>query len=145
MNFFKNKKNNGFTLLFAVITVSIVLAVGLGVYNLLLKEMKFSGFVRESQMAFYAADSGIECIFYWDIKMKSISTTTPSDITCVNQTKSVGGAPVSSFTLDFDNGACAVVTIDKTNPTFTKLESRGYNTCNLSNPRRVERGIRATY
>ena len=32
------------------------------------KELKLSGLGRESQIAFYAADAGIECFFYWEIK-----------------------------------------------------------------------------
>lgn len=44
--------------------------------------------------------------------------------------------------------ACAVVTVVKyySGPNLvTKINSRGYNTCDKTNPRRVERGIEVTY
>jgi len=49
---------------------------------------------------------------------------------------------------DFQNSednTCATVTVTKSETTGTTIESRGYNTCDASNPRRVERGLRATY
>ncbi len=139
------KLNNGFTLLFAVVVAGMVLVAALGVYNIMLKEFKLSGFIKESQMAFYAADSGAECVFYWDIKMRAISTTTTSNINCLNQTKSVGGALVSSFNLTFDNGTCSTIIIDKTNFPITIVKSYGYNTCDTSSSGRVERAVKTTY
>lgn len=42
--------------------------------------------------------------------------------------------------------ACAIVTVTK-NPSdgTTYIKSRGYNTCDMSNPRRIERGVEVTY
>jgi Tfp pilus assembly protein PilX len=141
-----NKQKQGFALLLAVIAISVVLAVGLGIFGIIFREIKLSSLNRESQMAFYAADTGIECIYYWDLKMQTISTTTPSSINCVNQTRTAGGALISSFDLNFDNGSCARIVIDKSNPSLTKIESRGYNVdCNSSTNIKVERAVRATY
>jgi Tfp pilus assembly protein PilX len=142
----KQKFNKGFTLLLALIVANAVLIMGLGVYGIIIREIELSGLGRESQIAFYAADSGTECALYWDIKKGAISTTTPVQIECGSQFISAGGSLRSSFNLNFDNGACARIIIDKSNPPRTQIDSYGYNfNCDAIRPRKVERGIRITY
>lgn len=48
------------------------------------------------------------------------------------------------FDMAFANGSCATVTVIKDSGS-TRIDSRGYNTCNLDYPRRVERGLRVRY
>jgi len=140
------KFSEGFTLLLALIVANIVLVISLGVYNIIIREIELSGLGRESQIAFYASDSGTECVLYWDIKKGPISTTTPKTIECLGQSVSAGGSLISSFKLNFNNGACAKIVINKTNPSLTQVDSYGYNFgCDSSLPRKVERGIRITY
>ncbi len=55
-------------MLFAVLVSSVLLTVGVSIFNLTLKELVLSSSGRESQFAFYAADTGIECAIYWDFK-----------------------------------------------------------------------------
>lgn len=139
-------KKTGFTLLLAMILASVALIVGLGVFFIILKEIQISGLGRESQIAFHAADSGAECVIYWDAKKNLVSTTTVNQIECAEQTVNVGGAFVSSFELNLGNNSCVKVTIDKMNPALTVIESRGYNvSCSSVSPRKVERAIRVTY
>lgn len=57
---------SGFTIFLAVIISGLMLIVVVSISNLALKETILSGAGRESQLAFYAADSGIECVLYWD-------------------------------------------------------------------------------
>jgi len=66
---------SGFTILFAVLVSSIVLALGLGIVAITMKEVQLSGAGRDSQLAFYAADSGAECAFYWDLKGENFATS----------------------------------------------------------------------
>jgi Tfp pilus assembly protein PilX len=140
------KFNKGFTLLLALIVANIVLIIGLGVYGIIIREIELSGLGRESQIAFYAADSGTECVLYWDLKKRAISTTTPSTIECLGQSRIVGGSLTSTFKLNFSNGACAKVIVNKTNPSVTIVDSYGYNfDCDSSLSRKVERGVRITY
>lgn len=61
----KNKK--GFTLLFAVIVSTLVLAVGASVISVALRQRVLSNTGRESQIAFYAANTAMECALYWDL------------------------------------------------------------------------------
>ncbi|MBI2046286.1 MAG: hypothetical protein HYT28_02610 [Parcubacteria group bacterium] len=137
--------NNGFVLLYAVLVASIVLSIGIGLHAITLKELIISSSVRDSQLAFYAADAGTECALYWDIQGKAFSTSTTHAITCANTNMLVGGGDISTFSLPLSNGACAEVTVDKTAPSQIVVTSRGHNTCNLDDPRRVERALRVTY
>ncbi len=61
-----NTHNRGFTAFIAVLVSSLALAVGLSIYDLLLRELLLSQTARESQLAIFAADTGVECALYWD-------------------------------------------------------------------------------
>lgn len=62
----------GFTILFAVLVASVILAVVVSVMNIALKQLQFSGIGRESQFAYYAADTGVECALFWDFRSQDI-------------------------------------------------------------------------
>ena len=64
----KTSEQKGFTLLLSLLVISIILSVSFGVFDVMTKELKLSGIGRESQISFYAADAGIECAYFWDIK-----------------------------------------------------------------------------
>ena len=89
-------KDKGFTLLFAVLVSSLILAIGLSVANLTIREIQLSGTGRESQFAFYAADTGSECALYWDIKGTNVFATSTESVLptgefdCVNENISTG-------------------------------------------------------
>ncbi len=73
MKNFKLKENitnrsDGFTLFVAMIVTTLILAIGLSIGNIILKELALSSSGRRSQIAFYAADSMAECALYWDKK-----------------------------------------------------------------------------
>jgi len=51
-----------------VLIGSVLLLIGASLLNLSLKEFLLSAAVRESEYAFFAADSGIECALRWDLK-----------------------------------------------------------------------------
>ena len=79
---FKNKKQNkkafvsfskdesGVSLIFTVLFLGMVLSTGLGIANLMLKEIKISSNIGYSVPAFYAAEAGIEKILYVDRKVE---------------------------------------------------------------------------
>jgi len=62
------QKNNqkGFALLYAVLVAVLVVAVGASVVSLAIKQVVLTGTARESEYAFYAANTGMECARYWD-------------------------------------------------------------------------------
>ena len=152
-----NKSSAGFTALYAILVASLALSLGLAVANIALKESLLSSTTRESQFAFYAANSGIECARYWD-GLGSFVDIDPGNtvINCNNiQINIVSeGAPEicgpCRFQIDFAPEPYCVdmeVTKDEIAPSSyrTTLIARGYNTCNIGHPRRVERGLGVRY
>jgi hypothetical protein len=195
----KSKNNKGFTLLFAVLVSVLILAVGMSIINLSVKQIALSGSGRESQYAFYAANTGIECVYYWDFNPPNGAVVFPvkyddvipaaaeqGNIKCAFD--GTGGdrdlydrlvlgenwdsAPEldlealftdctgesiceTEFWLAFDNDLpyCANVKVKKEVKTSasgdkyitTQIDSFGYNTCDTTSPRRVERGLRVNY
>lgn len=69
-------KPRGFTIFFAVLVASLSLAIGLAIYELLIRELDLSQTARESQYAIYAADTGAECALYWDNKAPLLNGAT---------------------------------------------------------------------
>lgn len=158
----QQQTQKGFTLFVAIVVMGTLLLVVAGIVSLATRQALTSASGRESQNAFYAADTGIECALYWDVQnpagTSAFATTSPpnpSTITCnsisiPNMGGHGDGSPTSVFSFDFlpDDPFCATVTVTKayvSNVLKTTIESKGYNTCDLSNPRRVERAVRATY
>lgn len=86
-------KSRGFTIFFAVLVGSLALAIGVSVYELLIRELELSQVARESQFAIYAADAGVECALYWDARYggtgsafakSNNSPDVPSGVTCTS-------------------------------------------------------------
>ena len=108
--------------------------------------------------AFFAADAGIECALYWDIKERAADGSSKfrlssggasggGSIECLGLPVSVtsGSSDSTLFRIN-GNGVCADVTVTITNSGLnTVVQSRGFNTCDTSDPGRIERGLRATY
>ncbi|MBU1557667.1 pilus assembly PilX N-terminal domain-containing protein [Patescibacteria group bacterium] len=161
-------RNKGFVLLIAVLLASVFTLIGASIFTISVKELMLSSGGKESQYAFYAADSGLECALYWDLRHNPFATSTssvePSNIYCSDQDvtslpewdwnpiSSTKGETSFSFDLYPDDSSrddCAVIYVVKENVSpgiyTTQIESRGYNTCDVNNPRRVERAIRANY
>ncbi len=155
----RKKTQRGFTLLLAVLIGSILIAIGSAIFNILSKEIILSSSGRESQFAFFAADTGIECALYWDAKHNAFATTSPlTQVACggglADVTHTPGGTQLrptytSVFSFPLDGGVanpCITVTVIKTfYPTETVVASQGYNTCITTNPLRLERAIRVQY
>ncbi len=119
----------------AALIASVTLALGTAIFSLAQKELTLSSVGRDSQFAFYAADTGAECALYWDIRFQLFPTTTATtkNLACDNEAKtttatSEDGAIVSSFEFE-PNGYCAKVRVTKkaTNPR-TVIHVDGYNT-----------------
>jgi hypothetical protein len=70
----KGNKKKGFTLFVALVVSSLLLSISISLSNIILKQLIFSNTGSESQLAFYAADSGAECALYWDRKGPDGST-----------------------------------------------------------------------
>lgn len=133
----------GITLLLAVFVSSLTLTLGLGIFTLLFSEIEFSGTAKESLLAFYSADAGIECVLFWDIQRNAFATSSTSLITCDGDSFTVGGlSGFSRFTIPFDDGSCA--TVEVTKGATTIIESQGKNIC-ADSSKTVQRGLRVNY
>jgi len=143
----------GFTLLLATLTSALLLLLGATIFGLIKKEIILSSLGRDSQFAFYAADTAAECGLYWDLRHNIFSTTTPySGATCDGQSLGTiqfpGYGVPASFEYD-PNGYCARVSVIKnvTHPR-TVIYARGYSTdCAgiVNNPRSLERAVEIVY
>lgn len=63
-----SKEHRGFTVLMAVLVAVLILAIASSIVRIVLKQVRFSGSGRESQIAYYVADTGIECALLWDFR-----------------------------------------------------------------------------
>src|SRR3989338_10889080 len=147
-----HKLKHGFALLLSIFVINVVFLVSLGVSGVVINEFKLSGVGRESQIAFYAADAGIECFFYWEIKHPGLAdsafepaTGVTNRISCAgNNNIEIKGSSPYSFNLPLSDNSCAKITVTKSS--FTTVESRGYNIkdCDSTSSFKVERAIRVT-
>lgn len=139
-----NNSKRGAVLLIAILVASVALAVGFGVYNRTYKELLFASFWKQTQVAFAAADAGLECALYWELNPAASGTcfTVP-----VSGWTSGGGTTGSGVSIDIPNGSCVNIRITW-GGTATTTEARGYNVSCASintNPRVVERGLRVIF
>ena len=157
-NKFKNQ-NAGFVLLFAVTLSSILLAVALGVASIAEKEIKFGTSIRETNDAFLAADTGIECAIFHD---KSSATAFPlegqeTSINCASSNIPIIWNGIHNFAIEGLGSAgdsCAKVNVIKEELTElsvikTTIISKGYNIgdvgCEDPGTDRIEREIQVSY
>lgn len=146
------KNNRGFALLYAVMLSSIILAITLGIVNISLKEIKFSTSAKDTDDAFFAADTGAECALFND-KSTSFTPGGSGTVTCLGNAIPLSGTyPVQTFIISKLGSVaqgCVKVTVDKaTYSPKTWVVSKGYNdggvSCNPT-PNTVERQLELTY
>lgn len=161
---YNKKKTGGYTLLFSVLVSSVVLAIGISILNISKKEFLLATSARESTIAFFSADAGLECAMYHDDGRFSTTSAASPTISCgftsatVSKTSSGGIYGTYSYTFDIRLGdtTCSRVTLNKSyinGSIQTEILTRGYNmgwdytnsTCTKPNTRRVERALRLTY
>ena len=150
------KKESGFAMLFTVLIVTLILSIAIGISNLTLRQTILSSLARDSQAAFSAADSAVECGLYYDITQNTFPSPmnpggAPATITCGYRTLTLDA---SSSSLDYliyaEQGAdpaqyCYSILFDKSTVLGTSIvQGRGYNICSV-NPRQVERALETRY
>jgi hypothetical protein len=146
------KNNRGFALIVAVILSGVAAAVTVTLTTLAYKSLVLSSTAKESQYAFYAADSALECALFWDngsdkpngiqgSAFKYAASPSPVTIHCpvtidsATEITLVGSSP-DSETSEYRSGwfsvndaRCAQIIVYKgnsSNPT-TKLYANGVN------------------
>lgn len=137
----------GFALLFSVLVASLLLTIGLSIFNIALKELSISTATRQSIHAFYAADSGREYARYRDLStgdfpdIRSLLSSAPIEQSSTTDLSLISGD---------DSGPNFTVTVKKTrsaassttDKVTTEITSQGYD---VKGGDRVERAIFQTY
>ncbi len=153
------KYDKGYTLLFAVLVSSLVLAVGISILTISKKEFLLASAARESVYAFYAADGGLECALYAD----DSNVFDPANVGWLLKPKCKQNLSLisqnSPYVFEIYGGSgtsCAIVTVNKS-VTGTVITSKGYNTgwvsdvpnnsgsCSAASSKRVERAIEYSF
>ncbi|MDH5442211.1 MAG: hypothetical protein OEX08_01245 [Candidatus Nomurabacteria bacterium] len=149
----KYKNNNqGFVILFAVLISSLILMIGFGIFSISSKEQIITSTARDAQIAFYAADSGLECVLFYEFQRTGFGRVGNS-VDC----GAGSGFPSQNNSLfEFDisysavNNSCAKIYLETSDPDFTTVISRGFNSCDgttpdIGDPALVERAIQVTF
>lgn len=133
-------KKGGFTLLFALLIVSTLLVASSASFSLLVKELKLARFGPEAMVAFYSAESGANCAFFWSVHGVDLAHGNATGATCNGQAVTLSAAPGGGyqFSANWELGCATVLVRD--DGTKTLIQARGYNTCPASKIR-VERGV----
>jgi len=64
----KHSSSRAFVLLYSLLVASIVLAIGMSLATIISKQIILSSIGKMSRIAYYAADSGRDCAFFWAVK-----------------------------------------------------------------------------
>ena len=124
-------KNKGITLLLVIILLSAIMSIGLGIFNVVIGELKISGEISDSFIAFYAADEGIERVLYLDRVARAICA-----------------APGENCFTDIDvpvaSQGCYTARVSKIQNT-TNIVVAGQYRCGPNPARVVKRGFEVTY
>lgn len=152
--FKKIKKQNGYAILFTVVIVSAISVITAGLSNTAYKQLILSSLAKDSQSAFYQADTAEECALYADRINPSNIINLGGVWTCGGASLDVAGSMTAGYTILpisailNSTAPCFRIDVTKTNRTVgpdtfidTKISSKGYNICNTSNLRTVEREV----
>ncbi|MBI2640457.1 MAG: hypothetical protein HYW91_01065 [Candidatus Sungbacteria bacterium] len=121
----------GITLLLVVVILSVLFSISIGIFNVVLGQIKISGEIADSFVAFYAADQGIEKMLFRDRITGEICPT--PGINCF---------PAQTF--DTESGACYTIRVSKTGGN-TEIITSGQYRCGTNPLRVVKRGFQVNY
>ncbi len=87
----KDSQQKGFALLITIIVIGVVLTVGVSMLDITVKQLQLSSTSRDSELAFMAANAGVECTqasrLALDLVSGSIDTTV--DFECMETSETV--------------------------------------------------------
>lgn len=152
----------------AVFISSMASVLGLGIFLLMYGQLGIAGSAKGSMVAFFAANSGIECALYYDkIEKIVLATSTygasPANISIDCNGSNVTGSYVPahddspadgrltgghfSFIYTVSPDSCAIVSVDKFESGATNIDSFGENisNCAVSSNKAIQRGFNVKY
>ncbi len=149
------RPQRGFTLLIAVVLASVILSLALALIEVAYKQIVLASTAKNSQYAFYAADSALECILYYDQTFDAFGTNPNgiSSISCdgtnISFTSSGSAPKITLITLTCGTAGTEQAKAEIYKGYSTEPNSRiyitGYSSCSTSDTRRIERGIKVAY
>lgn len=126
------KGEEGISLLLVAVLLSAFLSISIGIFNVVFGQIKLSGEIADSFVAFYAADQGIEKILYRDRIQGNICVPTPGQNCFVEEA------------VDVTSGGCYTIRVSKTGDE-TEIITAGQYRCGLNPTRVVKRGFQVNY
>lgn len=154
----KNRKDRGYAILFTVVVVGIISVITIGLSNAAYKQMILSSVAKDSMTAFYQADIASECALYADNEEVLVETNVNPIFRCAEKYLNFKYTSLSPTEKNYQlnpsdaesvaRPKCYRVDVTKTETAdsiTTKVEALGYNICNKSNLRTVERAIEVNY
>lgn len=152
-----NRCGRGFALFYTMIMITVVTTIAFGLASITFKQKALSSLAYDSQAAFYAADTGMECALAKNQEILNPTYNPNSVITCFDfapnrfgqfmQLTNTPGSPdvwsISSrsepcFSFEFLPPQAPNIL----RPSFS---AKGYSTCQPNRVRYVERNIRAFF
>ena len=116
---------SGITILLVVVILSALFSISIGIFNVVFGELRISGEIADSFVAFYAADQGIERTLYLD--------------------RNGSGLPDGyAEAKDLSSGGCYSLQLGKIG-SATQIIAAGQYRCGTNPSRVVKRGFMVTY
>jgi len=138
------QKQLGFTVLYAVIIVSMITAIGAGVFSLSLRQVGLLSVAKEVSVARNTTDRAIECLMYNDIVSQSLENAGDT-VTCDGQQFTAVVSTRTGYDLDVtithDDNSCAVVSFDADFNGDRRIYARGFNRCGSKGPELQDPGL----
>lgn len=128
-----SKLEEGITLLLVVVILSALFSISIGIFNVVFGELRISGEIADSFVAFYAADQGIERTLYLDREQNAICTISAGE-----------NCYVVSPPISVTSGGCYGIRVNKISNT-TQIIAYGQYRCGSNPARVVKRGFMVTY
>ena len=153
-----NKINQkGYALLFTVVIISMISLLTVGLANTTLKQLVLSLGAKDSQMAFFQSDMAVECALYAETRGNMLinnntfncgvgKNASPYQLKVIS-TES-GKYSLSVPSLDTSSDPCFRISIIQeivANVMTTRILASGYNICDKTNARTVERTVEINY
>lgn len=63
----KKPSSSGFALLITLVIISVVISIGITLIDLTIKQLRLANSSKDSEIAFHAANAGVECVRHWRI------------------------------------------------------------------------------
>ena len=125
------------------------------------KQVTLAALGRDSQFAFYSADTAAECALYWDQQKNAFDYTTPlgaGSLLCntlgatsyVTNQLTTPNRRVTTFVIPCNPNTGGTtqlgkITVNKWSTGSTTVFATGYNICDPTDKRRIERGLKVVY